>query len=75
MTRLSPHLSFKKLLRDSTGKAIRTCPRSTWQNPYAEVVIGSVRRELLDYVVPVNERHLEKLLHEHVPGFPPHIKG
>ena len=39
---------------------------SPWQNPYAERVIGSIRRELLDFVVPVNERHLEKMLQEYV---------
>lgn len=57
---------FQKLLRDSNVKAIRTSPKSPWQNPYAERVIGSIRRELLDYVVPVNERHLGKMLHEYV---------
>lgn len=57
---------FQKLLRDSNVKAIRTSPKSPWQNPYAERVIGSIRRELLDYVIPMNERHLEKMLQEYV---------
>jgi putative transposase len=39
-----------------------TAPRSPWQNPYAERVIGSIRREYLDYCVIVNERHLRRVL-------------
>jgi putative transposase len=32
--------------------AVRTAPRSPWQNPYVERVIGSIlRRECLDHVV------------------------
>jgi putative transposase len=30
--------------------AVRTAPRSPWQNPYVERVIGSIRRECLDHV-------------------------
>jgi transposase InsO family protein len=32
--------------------------RSPWQNGYAERLIGSIRRECLDHVVVVGERHL-----------------
>jgi hypothetical protein len=31
--------------------------RSPWQNGTAERVVGSVRRELLDHVVVLNEDH------------------
>jgi transposase InsO family protein len=33
-------------------------PRSPWQNAYAERVIGSMRRECLDHIVVIGERHL-----------------
>jgi hypothetical protein len=39
-----------------------TAPQSPWQNPYAERVIGSLRREYLDYCVIFNERHLRRVL-------------
>jgi transposase InsO family protein len=39
-----------------------TAPRSPWQNPYAERVIGSLRRECLDHVIVLNERHLKRIL-------------
>jgi hypothetical protein len=39
-----------------------TAPRSPWQNAYAERLIGSIRREVLDHVVVLCERRLR-----HVP--------
>jgi putative transposase len=37
-------------------------PRSPWQNPYVERLIGSIRRECLDHVIVLHERHLRRLL-------------
>jgi putative transposase len=44
----------------------RTAFRSPWQNGTAERVVGSVRRELFDHVVVLNEDHLRRLLREYV---------
>jgi putative transposase len=44
----------------------RTAFRSPWQNGTAERVVSSVRRELLDHVVILNEDHLRRLLREYV---------
>ncbi|MBN8468811.1 transposase [Corallococcus exiguus] len=51
-----------------THLGIREVPsaaRCPWQNPYAERVIGSIRRELLDHVVVLNEAHARCLLREY----------
>ena len=37
---------------------VLTAARSPWQNPYVERLIGSIRRECLDQVIVLNERHL-----------------
>ena len=36
--------------------------RLHWQNVYVERVIGSLRRECLDYIVIFNARHLHRVL-------------
>jgi putative transposase len=45
---------------------IVTAPRSPWQNPYVERVIGSIRRECLDHIIILNERHLRRVLASYV---------
>ena len=37
-------------------------PRSPWQNPYAERLIGTLRRDCLDHVLIFGERHLHRIL-------------
>ena len=39
----------------------RKCP---WQNAYVERVIGSIRRECTDHVIPLGEKHLQRILNE-----------
>ncbi|MHC4405849.1 MAG: integrase core domain-containing protein, partial [Planctomycetota bacterium] len=41
---------------------VPTAPRSPWQNPYCERVIGSIRRECLNHVIVLSERHLYRIL-------------
>jgi len=53
---------FRKCLRGLGVKDRPSAPRSPWQNPYVERVIGSIRRECLDHVIVLNERHLKRVL-------------
>ena len=44
---------------------------SAGQNAYVERVIGSLRRELLDHVTILNERHLKRLLSSYLDDYHP----
>jgi transposase InsO family protein len=44
------------------GCMFPVAPASPRQNAYAERLIGSIRRELLDHVVVLDDRHLRRLL-------------
>ncbi|MGH9630537.1 MAG: integrase core domain-containing protein, partial [Bryobacteraceae bacterium] len=41
---------------------VMTAPQSPWQNPYAERLIGSIRRECLNHFVILSSRHLKRTL-------------
>jgi len=43
-------------------KEVVIAARSPWQNPFAERLVGSIRRECLDHVIVLNERHLRRIL-------------
>src|SRR5215813_12157014 len=43
-------------------QAILTAPQSPWQNPYAERLIGSIRRECLNHYIILSARHLKRTL-------------
>src|SRR6202162_3304532 len=44
---------------------VLTAPRSPWQNPYVERLIGSIRRECLDHIIVWNERSLRRTLKDY----------
>src|SRR5207245_11076851 len=41
---------------------VLTAPHSPWQNPFAKRLIGSIRRECLNHVLVLGERHLRRTL-------------
>ena len=43
-------------------REIISAPRSPWQNPFIERMIGSIRRECTDRVIVLNEAHLTSVL-------------
>jgi putative transposase len=54
--------AFRQRVRHMGIAEVLIAPRSPWQNPYVERVIGSIRRECLNYVIVLHERHLRRLL-------------
>ena len=51
----------------ATGlKPKRTSIQSPWQNGTAERWVGSCRREILDHVIALDERHLLRLMRDYV---------
>ena len=62
------------IFSDSVTRAIKQLPmrprrtayQSPWQNGTAERWVGSVRRELLDHVIVLDEEHLRRLLRDYV---------
>jgi hypothetical protein len=41
---------------------VLTAPHSPWQNPFAERLIGSIRRECVNHVLVLGDRHLRRIL-------------
>jgi putative transposase len=54
--------SFRQRVRYMEIEEMLIAPRSPWQNPYVERLIGSIRRDCLDHVIVLHERHLRRLL-------------
>jgi transposase InsO family protein len=52
----------RRCLESMGIEEVVTAPRSPWQNGYCERLIGTLRRELLDHVIVLGERHLMRLL-------------
>jgi putative transposase len=58
--------AFKVRVENLGIEEVLTAPRSPWQNPFAERLIGSIRRECLEQVIVLDERHLRRLLGQYV---------
>jgi transposase InsO family protein len=53
---------FLNRLRSMGIRDHPTAPRSPWQNPYVERLIGTLRRECLDHMLILGEWHLRRVL-------------
>src|SRR5262249_46601398 len=53
---------FRQRLRAMGIRDKPTAPRSPWQNPYVERLIGTIRRECLDHMIVFGEAHLRRIL-------------
>lgn len=54
--------SFDETIKNLGIKPIKTPRKSPKANAICERVIGTLRRECLDYVIPLSERHLRRIL-------------
>src|SRR5262245_14985599 len=55
-------VEFQSRVKGMQIEEVVTAPHSPFQNPYAERVIGSIRRECLDHLIVLNEDHLRRIL-------------
>jgi putative transposase len=53
---------FRHRVKTMGIKEVLTAPHCPWQNPFAERLIGSIRRECLSHVLVFGERHLRRIL-------------
>ncbi len=57
---------FQQRVKNMGAQEVKVAPRSPWQNPYCERVVGSIRRDALDHVIILNERHLRRVLWSYI---------
>jgi transposase InsO family protein len=53
---------FRHRVKGMGIEEVLTAPQSPWQNPFAERLIGSIRRECLNHVLVLSERPLHRIL-------------
>jgi putative transposase len=55
-------VAFQHRVKNMGIEEVVIAPHSPWQNSYCERLIGSIRREVLEHVIVLNDRHLKRLL-------------
>ena len=58
--------SFQQFLSFCDIVSKRITYYSPWQNGICERFIGTLRRDLLNHIIPLNQRHLERMLSEYI---------
>ena len=53
---------FQRRIKSMGIEEVLTAPRSPWQNAFVERLVGTIRRDCLDHVIVLNERHLKRIL-------------
>jgi putative transposase len=57
---------FRRAVEAMGIEEVLIAPRSPWQNPFVERVIGSVRRDCLDHLIVWNEGSLRNYLQQYL---------
>ena len=58
--------AFQSHVENMGIEEVKIALQSSWQNPYCERIIGSIRRDALDHVIVLNERHLRRVLRSYI---------
>ena len=64
--------TFDAVLADAGIEAVKIPPRSPRANSYAERFMGTLRRECLDHMLILGERHLRNILAEYAQHYNSH---
>src|SRR5689334_12185478 len=59
-------LVWTRKLRAGVSKCLKSPAHAPTANAFCERLIGTIRRECLNYVIPLNESHLKRTLREWV---------
>jgi putative transposase len=54
--------AFRRRVAGMDINEVVCAPSSPWQNPYAERLIGSLRRESFDHVIVISDAHVRRVL-------------
>ena len=54
--------TFQRRAQSMGIEQVLSAPRSPWQNPFVERLIGTLRRDCLDHVIALNERQLKRVV-------------
>jgi transposase InsO family protein len=58
--------TFRERVKALGIEEVIIAPRSPWQSPYVERTIGTLRRECLNHVVVLGERHLRRIVKKYI---------
>ena len=58
--------AFQRRIRRMGIEQVVSAPRSPWQNPFVERLIGTLRRDCLDHVIALNECHLRRIVAQYL---------
>jgi len=58
--------AFRRRVSGMAVEEVLSSPSRPWQNPYAERLIGSIRRECLDHMIVLGEQHRRRILTDYL---------
>lgn len=54
--------AFQRRVQSMGIEQVLSAPRSPWQNPFVERLIGTLRRDCLNHVIVLDARHLRRII-------------